>query len=188
MLLLLLPKKQFSSFAWSSICSPYCAEAIFRIFTHALISSGTAAVQNEPRRQGVCIPAAADSSRRAASVRSTEKSAVTASAKVLRALIQVETEICQWFFVRLFWFSGLLFRHIVINPITAARCVPQRRGFPQKIPRKNLAGWFLKNNFPQGTVLVFSQRRRQLLVKVRRGTGTCEAPCILDYHCRSASH
>jgi len=28
---------------------------------------------------------------------------------------------------------------------------------------------------------------RQLLVEVRRGTGTCDAPCILDHHCSSAS-
>jgi len=28
---------------------------------------------------------------------------------------------------------------------------------------------------------------RQLLMEVRRGTGTCDAPCILDQHCSSAS-
>ena len=30
---------------------------------------------------------------------------------------------------------------------------------------------------------------RQLLVeaRVRSGTGTCDAPCILDHHCSSAS-
>jgi len=37
------------------------------------------------------------------------------------------------------------------------------------------------------TVLKFSQGRRQVLVEVRRGSGTCEAPCILDHHCSSAT-
>jgi len=46
---------------------------------------------------------------------------------------------------------------------------------------------FIQKNLLWGTVLKFSQRRGQLLVKVRRGAGTCDAPCTLDYHCSSAS-
>jgi len=67
------------------------------------------------------------------------------------------------------------------------RCVPGRRGYPQGSRRKNLAGWFLKKNLPWGNELKFSQRRRQLLVEVRRGAATCDDPCILDYFCSSAS-
>ena len=50
-------------------------------------------------------------------------------------------------------------------------------------------GRMIKKNLPWGTVLKLSNRRRQLLVysEVRRGAGTCEAPCILNYHCSSAS-
>jgi len=60
-----------------------------------------------------------------------------------------------------------------------SRCVPRRRGFPQGPRMKNLAGWFLKKNLPWGTVTRFSHRRRQVLVEVRCGAGTCGAPCIL---------
>jgi len=54
-------------------------------------------------------------------------------------------------------------------------------------PEEDFGRTIFKKNLPWGTVLKFSQRRRQLLVEVRRGAGTCAAPCILDYHCSSAS-
>jgi len=68
-----------------------------------------------------------------------------------------------------------------------AQCVPRRRGFPQGSRRKHLSAWFLKNNLPCGTVLMFSHRRLQLLVEVWRGAGMCDDPCILAYYCSSAS-
>jgi len=37
----------------------------------------------------------------------------------------------------------------------------------------------LKKDLPWGTVRKFSRRRRQVLVEVKRGAGTYEAPCIL---------
>jgi len=66
-------------------------------------------------------------------------------------------------------------------------CVTQTRGFSQGPRRTNLAGWFLKQKLPWGTILKFSHHRRHLLVEVRRGAGTRDAPCILDHHCSSAS-
>ena len=57
---------------------------------------------------------------------------------------------------------------------------------PSGAPKEEFGGWFLRK-LPWGTALKFSQRHRQLLVKVRRGAGTREDPCKLDRSCSSAS-
>jgi len=54
-------------------------------------------------------------------------------------------------------------------------------------PQEEFGRMIFEKNLPWGTVLKFSLRRRQVLVEVRHGAGTCEAPCILDYHRSSAS-
>ena len=73
------------------------------------------------------------------------------------------------------WFPNL---HRVAYPGGEASLRALKEEFSQMIFEKNL---------PWGTVLKFSHRRRQLLVEVRHGARTCDVPCILDYHCSSAS-
>ena len=46
-------------------------------------------------------------------------------------------------------------------------------------PPKDPRDWMIfGKNLPWKTVLKFIQRRRQLLVQVRRGAGTCDDLCI----------
>ena len=61
---------------------------------------------------------------------------------------------------------------------------PEKR-LPSVVPGEEFGGMIF--NLPFGAVLKFSLRRRQLLVEVRLGAGTCDAPCKLDYDCSSAS-
>jgi len=58
---------------------------------------------------------------------------------------------------------------------------------PSGAPKEEFGRMIFEKNLPWGTVLKFSHSRRQVLVEVRRGAATCDAPCIFDYHCSSAS-
>jgi len=58
---------------------------------------------------------------------------------------------------------------------------------PSGAPKEEFGWMIFETKSSLGTVLKFSQHCRQLLVEVRRGAGTCEAPCILEYYCSSAS-
>ena len=56
---------------------------------------------------------------------------------------------------------------------------PEER-LPSGAPKEEFGHMIFEQNLSWGTVLKISQRRRQVLVEVRRGVGTCEAPCIRE--------
>ena len=53
------------------------------------------------------------------------------------------------------------------------------RTLPSGAPKEEFGRMIFKKNLAWGAVLKLSQQRQQVLVGVRRGAGTCEAPCIL---------
>jgi len=50
---------------------------------------------------------------------------------------------------------------------------------PSGAPKEEFGRMIFEKILPWGAVLKISQQRQQVLVGVRRGAGTCEAPCIL---------
>jgi len=66
----------------------------------------------------------------------------------------------------------------VAHPGEATKRLKERGPGPGA-PKEEFGRMIFEKNLPWGTVLMLSQRRRQVLVEVRGGAGTCEAPCIL---------
>ena len=79
------------------------------------------------------------------------------------------------------------------NMILTRQNCGQRSSIALRTPDQRLPSGALKEEFGR---MIFQKKSslghrtkvpRQLLVEVRRGIGTCDAPCTLDHHCSSAS-
>jgi len=64
---------------------------------------------------------------------------------------------------------------------------PEER-LPSGAPKEEFGWMIFETKSSLGTVLKFSQHRRQLLVEVRRGAGKCQAQCITAAQPHSSLH